>query len=556
MESKAYTGGLPRLRRGESVIELPSVQWRKVQVMDHLGDPVSGARVGYFDSELPWMSALLGTTDQAGFAEIPVDAHSMAYLARDEIQYFVQTLAGQGVSMLGSVVGPSETITFRLPRAPRLEIDILGLDGKPYEEPLAIRMSRQDQELNLQGGTMRGKFHVPAVDPNAHVFLEIRSWDDRLSYLQELTLPDADNGVIKLEIRLSKVGFTLRGRLTKEMRAPDANATFRLSLSGYPAEPLLTDSEGRFEIFMGDLYVQPDSTDITITEYEHGLPTVYWKGIAVPIGNRDLIDLGTIALNSAETLASGIVLHEADIPHDNAQVTFEKVEPSALDIIQTLSANTSSDGSFHIRGVASEAGEGPFQLRVTAPGLKSTVYPVQLGQTGMKLTLRRKVQVEGRFLFGDSILSSTLRIRLEESNPTSASYYPRAEMVGGEGNFKAFEVPAGMYSITLSTADGRDLHVEHGIHVPGSPSTVELHPIDLRHSIRYRYVKCVDAQGKRIHDAAYRVEGNERWKSTAYGMAGIFLRNHERDIHVRADGYVTRTVELVDDETNITLQAE
>lgn len=556
MDHEGFTGGIPLVTRGGDWVELPPFTWRKARVLDHRGRPVAGARVGHMDPLDPWRESLLGTTNQEGIAELPINAYTAELLAEDELHFHVQTLAGLGVTILGSAVGPSETLTFQLPDTPRLELDILGLDGNLYDGPLVISMSRQNVNLNLLGGTMGGKFHVPAVEPNAHVFLRIRSWDDRYSYLKELTLPDAEEGVIKLEARLGKVGFTLRGVVADEVSAPDANATFRLSLPGYPPEFLLTDSEGRFEIFMGDLYVQPDSTDITITKYTHDLPTAYWKGIAVPIGNRDLIDLGIIALKGAETLASGVVLHDAGIPHSNAQVFFERVDPTALDLVQPVYANTARNGSFHIRGVASEFEDGPFQLRVTAPNLKSAVYPVYLGQTDMELSLRRKVQVEGRFLFGDSILSSTLRVRFEESNPVAASTLPDAEMIGSEGRFKAFDVPSGSYSLVLSTADGRELHVEHGIHIEGTPSLLELPPIDLRHRVRYRYVTCVDTEGKRIREASYRVEGNAQWKSTAYGMAGIFLRNHERDIHVRAEGYVTKTVELVDDETSITLQRE
>lgn len=192
------------------IATLTPVLEQEVQVLDHRGDPVEGARV--VTAEDSWFrhDRHLAMTDAQGRATLALDRWEQERIETGD--RFLQVFA-VGIDAAtfhpGSLDGLPKVVDLHLPPYRDLHVEFRTPDGLPYQGPLEflIQSDAPAPETRIEGGTMTGRTRLPCLEDKFPLWIRGHAMDGTLrGYLEEDLIPPADNADWTVVVNLEREG--------------------------------------------------------------------------------------------------------------------------------------------------------------------------------------------------------------------------------------------------------------------------------------------------------------------------------------------------------------
>ena len=269
-------------------------------------------------------------------------------------------------------------------------------------------------------------------------------------------------------------------------------------------------------------------------------------------------DLGTLLLEPLPIVASGIVVDIDGKPIGKVQMNLQvktfwgKEETNFYwQQLYDVRGTSAKDGSFTLSGYV-ESQE--LLLSAFLQGWQSTSEPIQVGATGLRLTMERAAELSGRVLVDPGIPPSSLQVLAEsavDGKPGSIS------QPGREGQFQFDSLGSGRYHFSVrDRIFGDSLYRAEDVLVEvGSGTDPRVAEIDLRGKLNYIQLTFVDESEQKIQNVNVRNRDKNGTTYYAYGGAlQIVTAEQSLNLAVSASGHQAQLLEQVSGEQTIRLK--
>ncbi|MHC5063760.1 MAG: hypothetical protein ACYTG5_07285 [Planctomycetota bacterium] len=376
-------------------LELETDLSLEVQVIDSLGNPANGVRVGIRprtvtqDNAYYWEVARSEAPEgRATIPHLQLIVRNWQQLGEDTREYQVVAqipgLLDGGITFDGQDP-PAEAIVLQLPPTGSLLINTVDTEG----EALATEMGRVSisllpdpppEDLAAYRAPRNWRWQAEPSSTGLSEFPWVVLGESFLAtaYLQNESLREDFAGPSRLGERVEltlapkRKSYTLVGRILNEAEEPLANRRFRgsMQISGRSnrGQYFSTDTEGRFRIVAGREGQEPTLEKLAIVLNNigrtKGKPAAMFnlqRTLPLVLGKNDL---GDLVLTASPVVASGRILVDGQEPEreqfgihverlDGERTGPRKREYWSED--QTLSLRFLEAGRFEVRGIAQQA---------------------------------------------------------------------------------------------------------------------------------------------------------------------------------------------------------
>lgn len=571
----------------EIFLRLNPVELLPVKVVDERGLPVKGAPVALRMANSGFTQDLIQAyTNAEGIANLKIFDLLKVELGDDEMFVALLALTDNPIQHPVNLKEmPEETPVLIMPQVGQVEVKVYDETGKlvtdsyvvdlaivkdeefqqDFEEPLNYWM---DPHPHITGSTNQGVAMFPLVQPGTKLRATAVSRDQE----QRAHVDDFGPSKIGERVSLSVAPAIDRpiviGRILNEEGMAGANLTLKSRLkmmnggstSSHNAS-IHTDEEGRFRMVLEEKFEDGGTRELTVTMRKTKRKPK--RSVMVDLSRHydaGVHDLGDLVVIVPPLLAEGMVFDPQGQPLAKANVILEEAhyygenkEHKWWNGHWDLREETAKDGTFEIRGHVKDA---VYRVAARHDDYLQSEKEITLGATGVHLSLKQAVKLEGRFLFDEGIDPEQLKVTIwqaskddpetEESNRTE---------LGSTGKFSFEHRREGSARIALvSTRSNEELFSLDAIQLSSANGKVhDLGDIDLRGRLTAFNIRVVDSLGNLVSHPTVRQIDQTWGRSSEENPVQILTTGTALDIYVSANGYRPQELKNVSSETTVTL---
>ncbi len=326
--------------------------------------------------------------------------------------------------------------------------------------------------------------------------------------------------------------------------------------------PIRTGPDGRFSIPTDRIFAKFFPVEVQLLQIVAGVPALNAaRGRLLIEGPLigDETDLGDVTVAPPQLLARGRTL-DANGQPVQANVILSRREsagasfPSTASFVVVENVVSDADGRFSLLGPEIR---GPVWLHAELIGYDSSAPVLLEGQDrDYELRVIQSGQLVAHFLLDSGITLLDLSFRLNPVPPDPRQTQPIGSAPVGENSVQFFDVPRGVYDLTVTSQavahlpDAQPLHRVPGIRVEsGAPvDDPRLAAIDLRGLVKKFRIVVTDAAGTPVRDAIWKEEAI----SDEAGVLNLMGRPPLSGV-IQASGYLPKSVSGIDRDMEVRL---
>lgn len=586
-------------------IEVEPLADLRVRVVDPGGSPVVGIPVSVIGDGggqlLSWVIGECESTRPDGIAEV----RGASVLIDDDVApggLLVQVSLPLRVPVnlrlaRADLEGPPRTLV--LPATGSVELVLVDEHGgvPAIDEPRALlllrgprhgSMTKEEQRLQIGSDaevTFRsGRALLPFVELGDWIEADLDFGAHGSAFVQAAG-PTVAGSTVRVEVPLRPNSETvvIRGRAIDADGKAIAERRLVIdfwmrsltgSVSGEGGQT--TSADGSFEVALNKGWMSPPPvwTSMKLT-----------LGIECPAGGREFQheleldgefarhggDVGTVALERAPLLASGVVVDESDAPveHVFVHLVQERAADPRYRLPWEYSVRSGADGRFTIVG---DPGRGEFGLQVVDDRyLTPPPLPFEPGATDLRLVVARPAALLAHVLVDPGVPPGFVMGTIRVPRDADASHDVTEWLCADErGNLLFEHLPQRPAQVKL-WAHGFGSPQQLIARVDGIPLTAgertidpRLQAIDLRGRFQAIHLVVVDPDGQPIRNVVVRpnpdasgdgdANGSSESKELESGVGDVVTTAALPPIEVEAAGFRSQRTELTRPETRITLR--
>ena len=370
--------------------------------------------------------------------------------------------------------------------------------------------------------------------------------------------PTAPGEVATAVMRFVAEWPALHGFVVEENGTPSALQIFSahvLNEQGLPVRSfnLATDKAGSFRCDLRPLEgVRCKRLEITRIQRDSGSVQAMAFAPLLEESPAGTCDLGTLVLQSAPRVVSGIVLDNDGRAMRGTLVEVELRSASGAWLVShELRGESAIDGTFEIRGPAPAA---PLRLRVQRERWRLLeAAPFVPGSSGVRLVLERLSSVVGQVIADTTVDPRHIEIALE---PQTGGVPVAVARPGADGHFFIEYVPQGTWRCVVTAEGGHsELVVIPDVVVKAGGDDPRLACIDLRGRCRSIVVDVLNEAGVAVDEAWVHVAavGRGAWRRARDGHLEVLLGTAPLTLTAEAPGLRSMRREGVIADTRFTL---
>ena len=561
----------------------------RVQVVDQAGEPVPNAPVSLrMDDASYSFTMFTRNTDADGelvlddlkpYLESMGQRETNLVLAlatlqpRDQMHESTQVPLNQEVQESGQV-------KLVMPETGQVVIEVVHMDGQPYEGAGAVSLRRDGSENSfgprqadnvmrqLEDG--RAVFHHVAL--GQQLTAELHSSASRNTHSLDGAGPISAGEQVVL--RIERPAYP---EIRVVVVDPDANpyADQRILLSiesehqhGSNDHSLMkrSDETGALTFELEERSAEEANFKRTArfsVQHEDGRKSSGHLDLSQPLPAQ-VNDMGQVVLEPDPVLLEGRVVDAAGDPVIAARVSLQsrrldrEGHPRGWSSTSVF-AMTGANGEFILIGDPPESPE--YSVKIFAKGFEELEEPVQLAGQSVEFRLNPGTYLAGRLIVDEGVSPFTLNVRLHDGDDgiTWCSLENDSEMPENEARFEvALEVGV-EYRLEVQTSVGEVLYELPGIYVSAGTTTEppSLQPLDLRGIFRTIEITALSASGQPL-DATFLVRSaDDQWRSfsASDGVLELEVVEEIHELTVQHPEHAPKTLEGVRNDQTVRLDA-
>ena len=503
----------------------------RVKVVDPKGNPVEGAPVSLrVRNNRHSQDFTTAYSNKDGIAELKLFQLLLMELADDETYAALLVLSNPPVETRVHVKElPEELPVLVLKEAGQVEVRVVDHQGESLEEDFMVNMnlllpedtyddktdfvSWNDPREHLTGRTKNGVAYFPLVDFDQRLRIMVVSHDGERRAEAFGGGPVRNGGPAIFTLIPEAQTPVIIGRILNAEGAigPNLNLEYRMKNASEGGSnsshsgTIRTDENGEFRLLMEEEYEDDAVRSLTVTmraTKKKPMRTVVvdLSYVLAPGEN----DLGDLVVTVPPLIASGTVVDSTGTPIRGANILLEHkyVHGDGPDDfwwneIWEFRAETDRSGNFSIRGTID-----PKIYRVTA---RHETYldeslPMERGQEGIHLTMKKSVTVKGRFLLDENVDPTKLQVSIsfpDKNRPGKERGF--RIILQPQGKFEFKNLPPGPAVLTLRSEVFEEVFFRQDILLQAyQKETQTLEEIDLRGVFREVRLWVKNLQGELI----------------------------------------------------------
>jgi len=528
-------------------------------------EPVAGAEVALRYELAPDDVSTIATAyaGDDGVARFPhLRQHTSYFWAHTEKLHV--ELAGAFAPPISVEIDPEDVPErIELEVGPRTALDVTLVDpsGQPMLGPVfvAVGIDRGDLGIDqriVAAVTGDGRVSFEQLGPSLDVFVVAELRSGRTSETARTRTAPNDGGRIPVVLAFDSGDVALTGRLLLPDGTPAAEMELMATVGsranqGRVGSGVFTEPDGRFVLAQRMLALE-DVIEVELAPV--GDASLLRARFEVPGPVVGTHELGDVTLEQLPPLVSGRVIDDGGEPILAARVHVLGTLAGETRRRSLGSTQTDRDGRFVVHG------EGAAPLEVFASHAlygrveRQTVEP---GAT-LSFVLPRAGGIAGSVLLDEEWLCDFTVVRVK---PADADEWQDSTWLDRPGEFSLASLAPGDWTVGFEMEDETDVGVlVENVKVVAGEMTRDprLQGVDLRGKAGVKRFRIVDANGAPIPEGeiSHRAPNELEWAGTTGftdGVAHLFTVLDEVDLHVRADGYLSRFVPRAREERDVVL---
>ena len=571
----------------EFTLRLNEVELLKVKVVDDLGRPVKGAPVSLRMHNNSFSQDLIQAhTNADGIAALKIFNLIKIELADDEVSVALLALTDDPIERLIDLKDlPKEPPVLTMPQLGQVEVKVLDDLGEPVKDSFMVDLAIiTDAEFQAEGDgqldywteahphittpSRNGMARFPLVQPGTKLRAIAVSRDQEKRDHVDGFGPARTGEKTTLTVMPAVDRAVVVGRILNEEGAVGANLSLKSRLSARSNgssfshnETLRTDAEGRFRMVLEEDYEDGGTRELTITMRKTKRKPK--RSVMVDLSKHydpGVHDLGDLVVMIPPLLAEGTVLApngkpvpKADVLLEVANYYGENQEHLWWNGLWELREETDRDGKFEIRGHVKDA---VYRVAARHDDYQQADQRINLGASGLQLSLKQAVRLEGRFLLDDSIDAELLEAIVLWPDPDNSNHErSQSTDLARTGKFQFEHLPEGPAKLRLDSAISDEI-LFHLDDIPLSAATGPTHDlgdIDLRNRLTSLQLTVLDARGMPIQNPMVRPLGQDWGQTSHANPVQVITSGASLDLRVSAKGYRPQELRGISSDTIVTL---